>query len=403
MNCPICGSSANTPVLAIDSVPASCAKLFGTRDQAMNEQTCELNIVICLQCAHVWNSTFHHSVEALYDADYYSSFTKSSQAQEYQQNLAFVLNSVVDLSGKTVLEIGCGDAYFLDSLTDLGAKVIGYEPSSTYILAAARPRIKVVNDFFRFDGSSSPPEPVDVVVMRHVLEHMESPKKVLTTLRTTCFPTNSLQFLLLEVPNARQLLRDDLYFDFYNDHIQYFSHASLTRLAHATGWTPIYQSDDDDEFIRLILRNTPPDQSDHQDDPGQHAVKESLIDAASKFQQDFQCWKKMLVNLVNTEQASGNRIAAWGAGARGVTLLAGLGQVSNNLSYVIDSDANKWGKHLPVTGLPVWGQQHLSEESVNCVLVTSYTYFDEIYSQLGSFRDRGGRILKVYPTPEIIT
>ena len=163
MNCPGCDAANDAPLLSIDEVPASNAKMFSTHEQATSYQVCRLDVVVCQECAHVWNSAFHHSTEDLYDQDYYSSFTKSAQAQGYQENLASVLNETVSLSGKTVLEIGCGDGYFLSSLMGLGAKAIGYEPSATYELTKDKPGLEVVNDFFQFDGSASPETPPDAI------------------------------------------------------------------------------------------------------------------------------------------------------------------------------------------------------------------------------------------------
>ena len=106
----------------------------------------------------------------------------------------------------TVMEIGCGDGYFLKSLKDLGAHAIGYEPSSTYNLARSKEGINVVNDFFPFDSNIELDQKVDVVIMRHVLEHLASPRDALVSLGEGRFAGKSPEFLLIEVPNSSQLI-----------------------------------------------------------------------------------------------------------------------------------------------------------------------------------------------------
>ena len=84
-------------------------------------------------------------------------------------------------------------------------------------------------------------------------------------------------------------------------------------------------------------------------------------------------------------------------------MIAGIGvELSSHFLYVIDSDSNKWGSFLPGTGLPIVSPDAIEVDQIDCLLITSYTYFDEIYDQLEGFRLRGGVIIKMYPVPELV-
>ena len=402
--CPACDGSAMEPLLAVERAPVSCAQLFPTLEAAVVAGQCRVEIVLCPSCGHIWNAAHQEGRTSLYNEDYYSSFTCSIQARQYQEALARQLDNLIGLDDKTVVEIGCGDGFFLGSLSDLGATAIGFEPSSTFEAASQQPRVAVFNDSFQFEGEGRVNHSVDLVVMRHVLEHVTSPEEILASLRGKSFCGPVPKYLLLEVPNALQLLLDNLYFDFYNDHVHYFSHTSLGRLLDSAGWKPLASLGASDEFIRLVCVNSAyaPDHATPIVD-GQALVEpESVTLAARDFRENFGRWKQDLTGIIAAQREAGRSIAVWGAGARGIALLCGLGLDADSLAYVVDSDSNKHGKYLPVVNLSVKPVDQLQQEPVDCVLVTSYTYFDEILNQLDWFRASRGKVIKVYPTPELV-
>ncbi len=402
--CPVCSGSSWEHLFTVASAPVSCGQLFPSAEAAVQAGQCRLEVSICPTCGHVWNAAHRGNPDSLYNENYYASFTASSQARDYQMALARDLGRIVRVSGKTVLEIGCGDGFFLKSLGSLGARSIGFEPSSTFDVAVRQPGIKVYNEYFPFEGTQRVDFQVDIVVLRHVLEHLASPRKVLDSLKDACFSEPPPQFLFLEVPNVFQLLKDNLYFDFYNDHINYFSYHSLERLLHAAGWVPIARIGKDDEFIRLVAGNSayepapwlPPEEAGWPD------TKDEVISAASMFRTNYQEWKAKLAAVLTAQREKGGRIAVWGAGSRGVALLSGLELDRGSFAYVVDSDSNKHGRYLPIVHLPIYPVEHLKIDPVDSVIVTSYTYFDEILSQLDWFQSAGGKVIKVYPMPKLV-
>ena len=399
--CPGCEAEDSEPLLTVARAPFSCGQLFATQEAAVQAGQCRLEITQCRSCGHIWNSAYDSAAAALYNQDYYSSFTASSQGRWHQDALSDDLNKVLGLAGKTVLEVGCGDGYFLKSLSSFGARSIGYEPSATFQVAQRQEGIEVYQEHFCFDAPPEAATQVDVVVMRHVLEHLAAPRKALESLRSG---GAGPRFLFLEVPNVLQLMQDNLYFDFYNDHVQYFSSGSLERLCHSAGWLPKTVIASEAEFVRLVCVNVDtldagPPYPDNQVVPAESGGIES---AAATFRRDFQTWRDGLAVLLTGYRGAGKRIAVWGAGARGVALLAGLDMPEGTYDYVVDSDSNKHGRHLPVICQSVSSPERLREDPVDCVLVTSYTYFDEIAAELQWFRTKGGKIIKVYPTPVVV-
>ena len=402
-HCPGCRAGAGEPLFSVDRAPVSCGRLFATLEQAARAGRCRLEIVLCAECGHIWNAAHQGTPGDLYNDDYYSSFAASEQGRRYQESLASDLNRVVTVSGKTVLEIGCGDGHFLGLLGNLGANAVGYEPSSTFDLAEKRPGIKVFREQFSFDGSSPEGSDADFVVLRHVLEHLDSPLNVLKSLAAGHPGGGSPDYLFLEVPNVAQLLRDNLYFDFYNDHVHYFSQGSLAHLCASAGWRPTAWIDGRGEFLRLVCVSESTDAGLHRTaSPGGGLEEGGDIGvAARRFRRDHRQWREQMVEIVGNNTGSGRRMAVWGAGARGVSLLSGLGTPDDSYAYVVDSDPNKQGKYIPGVQLPVYGPERLRQYPVESVLVTSYTYFDEIWAVLDWFRSSGGKVIRIYPSPEV--
>jgi len=403
-NCPGCGTGEFEPLMTVDSAPISCATLFRTKAEAAGSGSCRIEIVMCLRCSHIWNRAFQADSVTKYTGDYHSSVTQSPQARQYQKSLARELDDLVGLGGRTVMEIGCGDGFFLSELSSLGAMALGYEPSSTFDTADTISGIRVKNGYFDFDGAPGSEPSADVVIMRHVLEHLPHPIDVVRSFRSGLFQEPRPEFLFIEVPNSYQLLSEDLYFDFYNDHIQYFSTASLTSLISAAGWMPLAAMGTEREFIRMLFKN-----SDYGSEPpmGQGQAIDGtdapdVMSVALAFKKDYLAWVRRLKEVIDGQSAQGNKVAVWGAGARGISLLSGLREAGAPISYIVDSDPVKHGKYVPLANLPVYSADHLKSDPVECVLVSSYTFFNEISSQLRWFSEQGGKIIKVYPNPEVV-
>lgn len=365
---------------------------------------CRVEVILCSGCGHIWNDTHEESENSLYNDDYYSSFTSSEQARQYQESLAVDLDRLISLKGKSVVEIGCGDGFFLKALSSLGAKATGFEPSSTFQVATKQPGISVHHEYFDFAGDNRTKGRVDIVVLRHVLEHMPNAQEVLSSLATHSFVDSRPQFLMIEVPNALHLLQENLYFDFYNDHVHYFSYASLSRLLERSGWIVVANLGDGGEFIRVVFKNANAgsDSSLSFGDELPPVEPQIVVEAAKRFQEDFSAWKDDLTDIIDSQYEKGRSMAVWGAGARGVSLLCGSGVAPDCLASIVDSDANKHGRFLPVIHLPVDTIDQFRKYPSDCVLVTSYTYFDEIYKQLDWYRASGGQVIRVYPSPELV-
>ena len=404
--CQICQSDDLELVLEIENAPDSCQRLYRRMEDASNEKSKHLKFVLCNQCFTVQNENYFEgpseSKKSHYDENYYCSFTQdSTQAQKYQEQTATRINSILSLENKKVLEIACGDGFFLKCLTSFHCHPIGFEPSSTYHLAKRHPHLELYKDYFEPEKSQNKWNHIDLFILRHVLEHLQQPVNFLKIINSNNTYRKSARYFFIEVPNLEILLEENLFFDFYYEHIFYFSMHGLLRLLSLSGWTFFNKlTEEKSEFLGIIARNS----------PGKTPIStiptrlnaDNIRQKTMTFKQNFLNWNKKLSNMLSELYAHGKTIAVWGTGSRGVAMMTSLQFEPFKIQYVIDSDSNKHFLYIPGILSQVSPPERLRQDPVDYLIITSYTYFDEIFSSLTWFREQGGRFIKVYPNIEII-
>lgn len=299
-----------------------------------------------------------------------------------------------------MLEIGCGDGFFLNEIFNYCRNAIGFEPFKTYKMAESYKGLKIFNEYFD-PYSTVINEKISLFILRHVLEHIEQPLPFVGALNGLYSrDAEFMQNLFIEVPNASYLLENNMYFDFYYDHIFYFTDISLIYLLKKSGWNKIINIGDKyDEFLTLLCQNKEAISSDNRIDTERVKMIEKTSNVFSKM---YAAWNKKLAEILLEIKGKGRKIAVWGAGSRGVTFLTVLCRERNFFDYVVDSDPNKKMLYIPVLGIQVFNPDIIAENPVDYILITAYTYFDEICSTLSKFRKNGLKIIKVYPDIEII-
>ncbi len=312
-----------------------------------------------------------------------------------QNTLANETNSLYPVNGKTLCEIGCGDGNFLGTLAAFGAKAIGYEPSRTIDLARNNPALELHNEYFDPSDSKIPYDvPISLFAMRHVLEHIPNAFSYLKQLMK-CYKSKE-KALFIEVPDTSYLLKHNLFFDFYFDHIYYFTPDFIQSLMRDMGWKyTVKLNSSAGEFMGFLSTDTPV--SNDEIIPPMPADSE----AEHKFAENYDLWRTRLLELLHNLRDSGATVAAYGVGSRGVTMLTSLGDDSS-LRYVVDSDKNKHGRYLPILGLEVCPPEILQSAPPDYLLITSYTYFIEISESLENPRSHGMRLIRPYPHIEIV-
>lgn len=377
MNCISCGSNNLNLFLEINNAPANVSRLLENKQQKLEK--IKLRVNKCLVCKLVQLDFTNHLSLSYYE-DYIMTRTSYSPfLRQYQKNLAKEFINRFGLKGKLIVEVGCGDGNFAVSFANAGAKVIGIEPSAVAAKLARKQHIKTIQKYV--DDKLEMKEKFHAFSACQVFEHIQEPNKLLTNIKRLLLPES---YALIEVPSLSKTISNLRFYDFFPDHSAYFSTTSLSYLLERNGFEIIdihYSANDEYlvAFAKLV--------------PGIHTSKDNI-------QKEFSVYKGTFTKFF--DNLSGKRIALWGAGAKGVTLLSLLELKNSNIAFCVDSDVNKQGRFLP-GGIEIVNPQTLKKEKVDIVVITAMMYRDEIIKQLkNNFGFKDSQIAVIAPTPRFL-
>jgi SAM-dependent methyltransferase len=291
----------------------------------------------------------------------------SKKMLAFRQDQARDLIDRFGLQGGRVLEVGCGEGYFLDLITASGAIGIGLEAGRSSV-ASGRDRGRQILEGYL--GAANLPEgPFDGFACINFLEHAPDPKGLLRGLRDQLVPGAPG---LVEVPSFEHMLECGRFYDFIPDHLSYFTEKTLRLLLETSGF-------------EVLACNR---------------VWEGYDLAAYVRRRDYwdgNAWTQHLEGLVASLRAflachslNGRKVAVWGASHQALTLLA-LAR-AHEVHYIVDSATFKQGRFTPVIHTPINPPEMLAKDPVDVVLVMAAGYSDEVVRILREERSFFGAI-----------
>jgi SAM-dependent methyltransferase len=351
--------------------------LYSTSEEAAEAPRGDIVLTYCSQCNHIFNSDYD-SGKMDYGRKYENSLHYSLRFQEYASSLAKRLIETYELRSKTVLEIGCGKGDFLNMLCELGEnKGIGFDPSyeAGRFSDDSQKRFLMINDFY---SKKYAEYSADLIVCRHVLEHIESPWSFLNMLRQSLFSKGNT-ILFFEVPNVMFTLKDLSIWDLIYEHCGYFSEASLSYLFGLCGFTILnMETTFGDQFI-CIEASSFQDLSDLEFELMKMTVMFTsyIKNFSNEYHRKVSEWKNKVEEFENGK----NKVVIWGAGSKGVTFLNVLG-LQEQIEYIVDINPHKQGMYAPGTGQLVISPDKLQEIHPDIVIAMNPIYEDEIQQVL---------------------
>ena len=304
------------------------------------------------------------------------------------------------------VEIASNDGYLLQHYRRAGVSVLGIEPAANIARHARDQGIPTLVRFFdRRTGIALRHRGVraDVVHAHNVLAHVDDLSGFVEGMRHLLKDDG---VAIVEVPYVRDLV-DNVEFDtIYHEHLAYFSVSALQPLFERAGMRlaevdriPIHGGS-------LRIRATV-----GAGDPGPTAAaliaeeRELGLDRLegyTRFADRVRDLCTELRTLLQDLQSKGQRIAAYGASAKGTTLLHAAGIGDDLLQYVVDKAPAKQGRFTPGTHLPIHRPQHLLADRPDAVLLLSWNHKDEILEQQRAFRAQGGQFVVPVPSPHLV-
>ncbi len=356
--------------------------LWPSRAEALNAPRGEICLGFCENCNHVFNTRFDPA-RMNYSQQYENTLETSPRFQEYAASLAHRLVVQYNLHGKDLLEIGCGQGDFLSRLCELGPnRGIGFDPA-----APSQPvsQVRLIQDYY---SKKYAHYPVDFILSRQTLEHIQEPVIFLDMLRDA-IGDRAGTILFFEVPNAAFILGALSVWDIIYEHPSYFSRRSLAALFLRCGFQVLSVEETfEGQFLTIEASLPEPPPGVGQEElltPAKELLSQVAdlspeVDAfVHNFEQKVKIWQRHLDEV----HALGKKAVVWGAGSKGVSFL-NLLERGNGIRYAVDINSRKHGKFIAGTGQEIVSPEFLRDYKPDLVIVMNAIYEGEIRSQLGS-------------------
>lgn len=409
--CRSCGAADCRLVLDLGATPLANA-LLRADELALPEPRFPLVVVWCADCSLV-QITETVPPELLFgDYVYFSSFSDAAVANA--KRIAERLTSARALGADSlVVEIASNDGYLLRHYAAAKVPVLGVEPAGNIAAAAREAGIRTEAVFFGADVAQrlvADYGRADVVHANNVLAHVPDLRGFVRGLRALLKDEGVIS---IEVPYLKDLL-DHVEFDtIYHEHLCYLSLTALRRLFASEGLriAGVERLAIHGGSLRVFaVRGEAAESADFPHDGA--AVDALLAEEAAwgvsrpetyeGFSARVNALKASLLSLLRERKASGRRIAAYGASAKGSTLLNTMGIGADLLDYVVDRSTVKQGRYTPGTHLAIYAPEKLLDDRPDDVLLLTWNFAEEILAQQAPYRAGGGNFIVPVPEPRVV-
>jgi hypothetical protein len=367
-SCPVCASTALSEFLRREAVPVHQNALVPSQAAAIAMERGSLCLKVCHRCGFIFNAAFDaHKLR--YEHDYDNTQSCSACFDQYLDGNVQWMVEERGIRNRMILEIGCGKGHFLRKLVeaDPGNRGWGFDPSYLGPEAALDGRLRFARRFF--DDSCR--VAAEVVVCRHVIEHVADPTALLRSVGKALGGSFRLFF---ETPCVEWILRNQVIWDFFYEHCSYFSAASLRTAFEVAGFEIVsIERTFGGQYLLCEAASSPGREPSF--DAG------ALPAMASAFaRSDEQRRQRLSAQVANL--ARRGAVALWGAGAKGVTLANLIDPDRRRLRCVVDINPRKQGSFIPGTGHPIVGPRALRLCGVAAVVLMNPNYREEVVSEI---------------------
>lgn len=402
--CRSCGKTDSELILSLGRMPLANALLM--EDQLKKpEETYPLDLVFCPHCTLVQITETVPPKKLFSEYLYFSSFSDTMLNHSRELVNRLISNRSLN-KNSLVVEVASNDGYMLQYYKEKNISVLGIEPARNIARVAEEERgIPTLCEFFCVKLAQQLKDQgkqADVIHAHNVLAHVADLNGFVEGIRILLKEEG---VVIIEVPYVKDMIDRSEFDTIYHEHLCYFSLIALDRLFQRHGLViqDVQRISIHGGSLRLFV--VPAKESLNLSHTGRRfAVDEyrSGLDQI-EFYQDFASrvanLKTQLCNMVRGLKRNGNYLAAYGAAAKGTTLLNYFGIGQETLDFVVDRSTYKQGHYMPGVHLPIYSPGQLLEKMPNYVLVLAWNFADEIMRQQQEYRRRGGHF--IIPIPEL--
>ncbi|MBU2100061.1 class I SAM-dependent methyltransferase [Candidatus Micrarchaeota archaeon] len=401
--CRICNSSNLSEYLDLGKTPLANS-LVRPENKDKKEIFFPLKVLFCNNCFLSQLSIVVDPEILFKDYVYRSSVSKTFQ--NHCNQMAKELKKRFEKENLLVLDIASNDGCLLQEFKKQGFKVIGVEPAVNISKIANENKIQTINAFWDLDTAKKVLEEfgkVNVITATNVLAHVDEVSSFVSAMH---YVLDDNGLIVIEVPYAENLIEKNQFDTIYHEHLSYFIFRPLIELFERNNFKVIdvQKVDIHGGTLRVFAAKKTSSRKINEN-AIQQLLKEEKSKNLYKIETYFQLAKNTekikfdLVSLLKEIKEKNQKTAAYGASAKGSTLLNYCNIGTDFIDFIIDDTPEKQNLLTPGKHIPIFPRSFLEENKTDFLLLLSWNFAKEFISKTAEHRKKGGKY--ILPIPEV--
>jgi SAM-dependent methyltransferase len=401
--CRFCGAALEAVFADLGMSPLANSYLPPERVDAM-EPFYPLRALVCGKCFLVQLEEFETPEQIFSDYAYFSSY--SSSWLEHSRRYAEQMIERLGLDERSqVVELASNDGYLLQFFRERQISVLGVEPAANVAEVAKEKGIPTVVEFFGEDVARSlaGESAADLLLGNNVLAHVPDLNDFAAGMKVLLKPGG---VITMEFPHLMRLIEENQWDTIYHEHFSYFSFLTVSAVfeAHGIKLFDVEELPTHGGSLRIYGAH-----ADDEAKPETDAARELRERERAAGYESLETYlgyglrveedKRQILRFLIELKEQGKRVVAYGAPAKGNTLLNYCGVRGDMIEYTCDLNPHKQGHYLPGSHIPIRSPEALREDEPDVVLILPWNLKDEIVAQLRFIGEWGGRFAA--RTPEL--
>jgi SAM-dependent methyltransferase len=401
MKCRHCHENLQTTFLDLGFQPPSNAYIKSD-DLKKAEIYFPLKILVCEHCWLVQTEDYASSDSYFTDDYAYFSSVSSTWLAHAKEYSDMITNRLGLNEDSFVIEIASNDGYLLKNFVASNIPCLGVEPTESTALVAIEAGIPVMQEFFgkQLALKEFANRKADLILGNNVYAHVPDINDFTSGLKHTLRDGGTIT---LEFPHLLSLIESNQFDTVYHEHFSYLSLLSVERIFKKQGLRvfDVERLTTHGGSLRIYACHEK-DSRENTDElksllSSEIAAKLNSIETYQSFQAKAETVKNNILRFLLDQKREGKIVAAYGAAAKGNTLLNFAGVQKDLVEFVCDAAPSKQKKYMPGSHIPILDPSHLQKRAVDFVLILPWNLADEIAEQLSYLRKGGTKFVIAVP------
>ena len=378
---------------------------LGENELKIEEPFYPLHAYVCEACYLVQLEEIQSPKDIFQNYAYFSSYSSTwlKHCQEYASSAIKRL----DLNkNKQVIEIASNDGCLLNFFKEKEIPVLGIEPAKNVAKNAEASGIPTINKFFNSQLAqelAGTQKQADLLIGNNVLAHVPNLNDFIASLKIILKPKG---VITLEFPSLLELMEHNQFDTIYHEHFSYFSYLTIEKIFthHGLSLFDVEELKTHGGSFRIYIQHQKNSDNSISDNISRIKLREKnhgldKLDSYQNFSKKVEAVKYQLREFLAKTKKSGKNIVAYGAPAKGNTLLNYCGIGADLIDYTVDLNPHKQGRFLPGTHIPIFHPEKIKMTKPDYLLILPWNIKDEITEQMKCIIQWGGKFIT--PIPEI--